>query len=576
MTIPVFIPLLRDSFRAEDSFKDWGHQALIPFVGGSIIEFILKDIAYASKQSGIKTSITLISQREKEDKFREVSEKIETILNDLDSTQDKSTKIEVKSSAKYRYIQDLVRILVNVIEEYSKEKEHQENYPVYMVHYPSVVLQNEIYIEFLKLIEELNTEEPSVLLVLFPIMEEMTNGRDVLFSDEIKVKDIVPRTNIQVGSSLSVKKGTKKDYVLFDYNGGSYTAEMIGVFAFNKRFLEMLEKGGNINLTSENRFQDILKYLHATHDVKILALAIGSGRFVSLKYPWQILRGFDFISRFLLYRLIKEGSSEYISLILKDSPEEIWKGVCVTERRTSRPSNIGFKDLDFKKLGPKKNLERPRYGYAFEDYPLEEETDPVERYLSENGYSGVVFIKLPTTDKKSPAEVLHTIAEDPNTTLIKGIIFMEPSKTKISAGAHVRSSYIGEGSKILGQAIVDHSIIGKNTVLYPNSVIPYAIVGNSVVIGGQVTFAREKARMIGETVKRPPMFYTGKEIIRYEGRFSTLVGDRTKIMMGVDISPGCRIGYECEIFPNISVIYNVPPRTRVRYEGIFERGRAES
>lgn len=567
MNVPIFIPLLRDSFRAEDSFRDWGHQALIPFVGGSIIEFILKDIAYASEQIKVKTNVVMISKEEKKKKFEKVKEKTLSALKAMDLS---FSKMEVRTRTRYRYLQDIVRVLVNVIEDYKSAYPDEKG--TYVVHYPAVVLQNEVYMEFFKSLKSLDTSEPSILLVVFPVGNEKED-KDVLFRGDITVRDIIPRTNIQPSPKLVVKKGTKKDYIAFEHKGDIYTAEIVGVFAFNESFLKMLKEGYNINLTSENRLQDVMKYLCATHNVKVSVIAISSGRFVSLKYPWQILKGFDFVSRFLLYRMVKNEGTNYVKLILNESSNESWRGVVVTEKTAGM---IKFENIE--KLERDKNLERPKYRYAFEDYPLENETDPIEEYLFENGYSGVVFLK--SSRKEKATEILKNIVEDPNTVLLRGIIFMETesseSKTKISAGAHVRSSYIGAGSKVLGQAILDHSIIGKNTIMYPNSVVPYAILGNNVVIGGQVTFAREKARNIGGVLKRPPVFYTGKEIIRYETRFSTLVGDGTKIMMGVDVSPGCRIGYGCEVFPNISVIYNIPPHTRVRYDGTFERRREGS
>ncbi len=152
-------------------------------------------------------------------------------------------------------------------------------------------------------------------------------------------------------------------------------------------------------------------------------------------------------------------------------------------------------------------------------------------------------------------------------------------KINIAGGVTIANSYIGAGSVIMEGSLVTHTVLGDFVVIYPQAVIPYSIIGMHTVIGSHVVIARERARAISvmtgkdehrvELETQKHKFLAGRIFVSYIERFGALIGEHCRIMIGVRINPGRRIGHHSRIRPGIAVYYNVPPYNELVNEETF-------
>ena len=600
----IYLPITRDSIRAKESFQEWGHQAMIPFVGDCLFNFILKDIIFALKGiEDINGKINILCREDETGKTIE-----DNIIHLQEYIKGNNVLIEVDRKEYYTYFGNVLRLLSSAIE-YEDGSSR-----AYVVHYPNVILKNERYHEFFSNVKDylLNSSNPRILIVVY--IYEIESPKSSL-NDKFKLVDVLPSSNISAAvyspfnkylSENYVLPAPGKDYFVLEKDGKKYLARFLGIYGVNREIMDIMKNFIGVDVTSEYKFLEFLKQIYLTwDDVDIMFMPVSDGDFVFVKYPWEILRGVDYISRWTTYRWVtselrgrgkdKRENKMYVDWILKyvdnKKGEEFKYTPIVIYSPMDQTSTVSLEFFsryikdnhesikkalkDLEKLGITIN-----YRYSFEEYPYDEKTvfssnpaprkDLIEELFRRLKIRGILFIPSETeTDEMSSAEELldnaGIVIEDLNTTLIRGIVFIGKG-TQINPGAHIRNSIIGANVTVMTKAIVDHSIIGDGTIIYPDSIITYAIVGVKARIAANVTFAREKFREDGISVHQ---FFTGRDIVTYTSRFSALIGDSSELMIGVTVNPGRRIGHHCKVYPNLTVKYNLPPRIIMEDERIL-------
>lgn len=143
--------------------------------------------------------------------------------------------------------------------------------------------------------------------------------------------------------------------------------------------------------------------------------------------------------------------------------------------------------------------------------------------------------------------------------------------SRIREHAIVTNSIIGEKVLVDVFALVDHSVIMAGSHILAHSSVPYSIIGKNVLMGGNAMVTCENLdRFPASREKACGEYYSNIRIVPYLDRFSTVIGDNTKIGTSVYILPGRKLGKDCKIYPGLEIRRNYPPKSTVKREAKIE------